>query len=36
MDAINHCLVTREDLKSRLAAEGLMHQVMIPNDGETL
>lgn len=34
MDAINHCLVTREDLHRRLTAEGLLDQVMIPRDGD--
>ncbi|MGG1556312.1 MBL fold metallo-hydrolase [Paenibacillus ferrarius] len=34
MDAINHCLVTRADLRERLAREGLLEQVMIPEDGE--
>lgn len=34
MDAINHCLVTRADLYSRLAAEGLLDQVAIPGDGD--
>lgn len=34
MEAINHCLVTREDLRNRLSAEGLLHQVAIPEDGE--
>lgn len=34
MEAINHCLVTREELSSRLAAEGLRAQIEIPQDGE--
>ncbi|MFD1175251.1 MBL fold metallo-hydrolase [Paenibacillus puldeungensis] len=34
MDAINHCLVTRSDLRRRLEAEGLTQQVAIPEDGE--
>ncbi len=34
MDTINHCLVTRADLRSRLAAEGLLDQVAIPADGD--
>jgi L-ascorbate metabolism protein UlaG (beta-lactamase superfamily) len=33
MDTINHCLVTRADLYSRLAADGLLDQVAIPEDG---
>ncbi|QDX93953.1 MBL fold metallo-hydrolase [Brevibacillus laterosporus] len=34
MDTINHCLVTREDLRSHLEQEKLLGQVMIPEDGE--
>jgi L-ascorbate metabolism protein UlaG (beta-lactamase superfamily) len=34
MDSINHCLVTRVELHSRLAVEGLLDQVAIPVDGE--
>jgi L-ascorbate metabolism protein UlaG (beta-lactamase superfamily) len=34
MEAINHCLVTRADLQRRLAAEGLLDQVVIPGDGD--
>jgi L-ascorbate metabolism protein UlaG (beta-lactamase superfamily) len=34
MDTINHCLVTREDLKSRLTAEKLLDRVIIPKDGD--
>ncbi|MGG4094597.1 MBL fold metallo-hydrolase [Paenibacillus lautus] len=34
MEAINHCLVTREGLSGRLAAEGLRAQMEIPQDGE--
>jgi L-ascorbate metabolism protein UlaG (beta-lactamase superfamily) len=34
MDTINHCLVSREDLYSRLVAEGLLDQVAIPGDGD--
>ncbi|MGO4271711.1 MBL fold metallo-hydrolase [Paenibacillus sp. TAF58] len=34
MDTINHCLVTRADLHSRLTAEGLLDQVLIPGDGD--
>ncbi|MCZ8520900.1 MULTISPECIES: MBL fold metallo-hydrolase [Paenibacillus] len=36
MDAINHCLVTRADLRERLSAEGLLEQVAIPEDGAWL
>jgi len=34
MDAINHCHVTRDVLRTRLAAEGLLDQVRIPQDGD--
>jgi L-ascorbate metabolism protein UlaG (beta-lactamase superfamily) len=34
MEAINHCLVTRDDLYDRLSADGLLDQVSIPKDGE--
>ncbi|MWC29687.1 MBL fold metallo-hydrolase [Paenibacillus sp. MMS18-CY102] len=34
MDAINHCLVTRQQLRERLAAEQLLENVLIPEDGE--
>lgn len=34
MDAINHCHVTRADLRGRLGLEGLLEQVVIPEDGE--
>jgi L-ascorbate metabolism protein UlaG (beta-lactamase superfamily) len=34
MDTINHCLVSREDLYTRLVAEGLLGQVAIPGDGD--
>jgi L-ascorbate metabolism protein UlaG (beta-lactamase superfamily) len=34
MDAINHCLVTREDLAFQLEAERVLARVKIPADGE--
>lgn len=34
MDAINHCLVTRELLKTRLVQENLLERVALPYDGE--
>ncbi|RCX18504.1 L-ascorbate metabolism protein UlaG (beta-lactamase superfamily) [Fontibacillus phaseoli] len=34
MDAINHCLTTRENLRQYLAAEGLTGRVLVPEDGE--
>jgi L-ascorbate metabolism protein UlaG (beta-lactamase superfamily) len=36
LDAINHCLETREDLRSRLQEENLDDQVSIPEDGDWL
>jgi L-ascorbate metabolism protein UlaG (beta-lactamase superfamily) len=36
MGAINHCLLTRDDLREELQREGLAEQVEIPGDGETL
>lgn len=34
MEAINHCLVTRQELRLRLEAEGLADRVVLPADGE--
>lgn len=34
MEAINHCLVTRQLLKARLQQEGLAERVSLPLDGE--
>lgn len=34
MEAINHCLVTRDDLRTYLEQEGVAEQVLIPLDGE--
>ena len=36
MDAINHCLLTREDLAFQLDAERVKERVVIPADGEWL
>lgn len=36
MDAINHCLVSRDQLRTYLVAEGLLGQVFIPMDGEEI
>ena len=36
MEAFNHCLVSRADLRSRLEHEGLLEQVLIPIDGEKI
>jgi L-ascorbate metabolism protein UlaG (beta-lactamase superfamily) len=34
MEAINHCIVTRDDLRFQLDAERVLSQVEIPGDGE--
>ncbi|MDP4095342.1 MBL fold metallo-hydrolase [Paenibacillus sp. P96] len=34
MDAINHCLVTRADLRGRVEKERLLDRVVIPSDGQ--
>lgn len=36
MEVINHCRLTRADLRARLLTEGLLDQVLIPEDGITL
>ncbi len=36
MEAINHCLLTRDALSTRLAREGLSARVQIPADGESI
>lgn len=36
MEAINHCLLTRDDLAAHLDGEGLLDRVAIPADGERL
>jgi hypothetical protein len=36
MEAINHCLLTRTALKSRLEQAGIIPQVQTPNDGEII
>jgi len=36
MEAINHCLESRATLRTRLEQEGLMNQLSIPMDGESL
>jgi L-ascorbate metabolism protein UlaG (beta-lactamase superfamily) len=35
MEAINHCLLTRDELREELQGEGLSDRVKIPADGET-
>lgn len=36
MDAVNHARLTRVNLKDSMEEMGIAHQVMIPEDGETL
>jgi hypothetical protein len=36
MEAINHCLLTREQLKHELNIHGVRERVAIPADGEIL
>ena len=36
LEAINHCLVTRADLRDALVAAGVAEQVLIPADGQWL
>jgi L-ascorbate metabolism protein UlaG (beta-lactamase superfamily) len=36
MEAMNHCLLTRDGLRAGLAARGLDGRVLIPADGDTL
>jgi hypothetical protein len=36
MDAINHCLLTRADLREQLRIADRLERVRIPQDGETL
>jgi L-ascorbate metabolism protein UlaG (beta-lactamase superfamily) len=36
MDAINHCLATRADLRAAVAEAGVERQVVVPDDGETV
>jgi L-ascorbate metabolism protein UlaG (beta-lactamase superfamily) len=36
LEAINHCLVTRADLRDALVAAGVSEQVLIPADGQWL
>ena len=36
LEAINHCLETREELRGGLDAAGLADRVAVPADGETV
>jgi len=35
LEAIDHCLMTRRELRARMESEGLSDRVLIPEDGET-
>ena len=35
MEAVNHCMLTRDALRAGLARSGVRARVLIPNDGET-
>ncbi|ANS73478.1 hypothetical protein AWM70_01835 [Paenibacillus yonginensis] len=34
MKSINHCLLTREQLKDRLSSKKITNRIIIPSDGE--
>jgi hypothetical protein len=36
MEAINHCLLTRAELRAWTTEQGIADQVLIPEDGETM
>ncbi|MCM3339325.1 MBL fold metallo-hydrolase [Paenibacillus sp. MER TA 81-3] len=36
MESVNHCLLTREELKSYIADKGLSSNILVPADGESL
>ncbi|MBJ6362410.1 MBL fold metallo-hydrolase [Paenibacillus sp. GCM10012307] len=36
MEAVNHCLLTREELRSYVSDQGLASKVRVPEDGETI
>ena len=36
LEALNHCPVTREQLRNELIKHNLLNKVLIPDDGETL
>jgi L-ascorbate metabolism protein UlaG (beta-lactamase superfamily) len=36
MEAVNHCLLSRSELRSRIEGEGIMDRVFIPEDGEQM
>lgn len=36
LEAVNHCPITREELRSELANKGLIEKTLIPKDGEVM
>ncbi len=36
MESLNHCLLTRDELKEDLKVKELSSTIIVPNDGETL
>jgi len=36
MEAVNHCLLTRKELKSFIDEKGLSKNILVPNDGESI
>jgi L-ascorbate metabolism protein UlaG (beta-lactamase superfamily) len=36
MDTVNHCRLTREELRKTLAEKNLLHRFIVPEDGETI
>ncbi|UNK17217.1 MBL fold metallo-hydrolase [Paenibacillus sp. N3/727] len=36
MEAVNHCLLTRQDLKAFIDEKGLSNNILVPNDGESI
>lgn len=36
MESVNHCLLTREELKGYIAGKGLSSHILVPADGESL
>ncbi len=36
MEAVNHCLLSRAELRDYTAEQGIQQNVLVPEDGETL
>lgn len=36
MEAVNHCLLTRQELKAFIDEKGLSNNILVPNDGESI